>query len=56
MIGVRISLASLPLELPKANIPVKPMQVDMLSHPTLITGKAPRADAEAEELTQRYGK
>lgn len=56
MIRVPSRLPSLPLELPKADIPVEPMQVHMLSYLTLIAGKPPSADAEAGELTQRYGK
>ena len=55
MIGVPSRSPSLPLELPKADIPVEPMQVHM-SHLTLIAGKPPSANAEAGELPQRYGK
>ena len=49
MIGVPSRSPWLPLELPKADIPVEPMQVHMLSHLTLIAGKPPSADAERQE-------
>ena len=48
MIGVPSRSPSLPLKLPKADIPVEPMQVHMLSHLTLM-----RANPQRERRGRR---